>query len=80
MLGSANLVLPLSAPHARGPYELRDLILGLLVHLVVIGLPIAFSVGRYGKSRGGTGIQAPRPGYPWAAIEKSDSWNQYHRW
>lgn len=40
------VVLPLSALHARGPYELRDLILGLAVHMVVIGLPIAYSVHR----------------------------------
>lgn len=40
-------VLPLSALHARGPYELHDEILGLLVHMVTIGLPIAFSVRRY---------------------------------
>jgi hypothetical protein len=38
------VVLPLSALHVRGPYELRDLIMGLLVHMVVIGLPIAYSV------------------------------------
>ena len=38
------VVLPLSALHARGPYELNDLITGLLVHMVVVGLPIAFSV------------------------------------
>jgi hypothetical protein len=43
-------VLPLSALHARGPYELHDLILGLLVHMVVIGLPISFSVRRFAKS------------------------------
>jgi hypothetical protein len=43
------VVLPLSALHARGPYELNDLILGLLVHMVVIGLPIAFSVRRFGQ-------------------------------
>ena len=43
------IVLPLSALHARGPYELRDLIQGLLVHMVVIGLPISFSVRRFGK-------------------------------
>ena len=43
------VVLPLSALHARGPYELRDLILGLLVHMVVIGLPISFSVRRFAK-------------------------------
>ena len=40
------VVLPLSALHARGPYELHDLILGLLVHMVVVGLPISFSVQR----------------------------------
>ena len=43
------IVLPLSALHARGPYELRDLIQGLLVHMVVAGLPIAFSVKRFGQ-------------------------------
>jgi len=31
------VVLPLSALHARGPYSLQDLILGLLVHMVVSG-------------------------------------------
>lgn len=40
-------VLPLSALHSRGPYSLHDLILGLLVHMVVIGLPISFSVRRF---------------------------------
>ncbi len=44
------VVLPLSALHARGPYELHDLILGLVVHMVVIGLPIAYSVRRFGRS------------------------------
>lgn len=43
------VVLPLSALHAKGPYELHDLILGLLVHMVVIGLPISFSVWRFAK-------------------------------
>jgi Na+/alanine symporter len=38
------IVLPLSALHARGPYELHDLIQGLIVHMVVVGLPISFSV------------------------------------
>jgi len=38
------VVLPLSALHAAGPYKLYDLILGLVVHMVVVGLPIAFSV------------------------------------
>ena len=43
------VVLPLSAVHARGPYELHDVIQGLLVHMVVVGLPISFSVRRFAK-------------------------------
>lgn len=43
------VVLPLSALHARGPYELHDVLLGLLVHMVVVGLPISFSVRWFGK-------------------------------
>jgi Na+/alanine symporter len=43
------VVLPLSALHARGPYELHDLILGLLVHMVVVGLPISYSVRRFAR-------------------------------
>jgi hypothetical protein len=43
------IVLPLSALHASGPYELHDLLLGLGVHMVTVGLPIAFSVNRYGR-------------------------------
>jgi len=43
------IVLPLSALHARGPYELHDLIQGLLVHMVVAGLPISYSIRRFAK-------------------------------
>ena len=43
------VVLPLSALHARGPYQLHDLILGQLVHMVTVGLPISFSVRRFAK-------------------------------
>lgn len=43
------VVLPLSALHTKGPYELHDLIQGLLVHMVVVGLPIAFSVRRFAR-------------------------------
>jgi hypothetical protein len=43
------VVLPLSALHAKGPFTLHDLILGLLVHMVVVGLPISYSVHRFGK-------------------------------
>jgi hypothetical protein len=43
------VVLPLSALHSRGPFKLHDLILGLAVHMVVVGLPISFSVRRFAK-------------------------------
>jgi hypothetical protein len=43
------VVLPLSALHDRGPYKLHDVLLGLGVHMVVVGLPIAFSVRRFAK-------------------------------
>jgi len=43
------IVLPLSALHAKGPYELHDLILGLAVHMVVVGLPIAYSIRRFAR-------------------------------
>jgi hypothetical protein len=37
------IVLPLSALHATGPYPYHDLVLGLVVHMIVVGLPIALS-------------------------------------
>jgi hypothetical protein len=43
------VVLPLSALHARGPYRLHDLLLGLGVHMVVVGLPISYCVRRFGE-------------------------------
>lgn len=43
------VVVPLSALHARGPYTLKELILGLVVHAVMIGVPISFSVRRFAK-------------------------------
>ena len=43
------IVLPLSALHAKGPYKLHDLILGLFVHMVLVGLPISFSVRQFAK-------------------------------
>ncbi len=43
------VVLPLSALHARGPYELHDLMQGLLVHMVVVGLPVSYSVRRFAR-------------------------------
>jgi len=52
------IVLPLSALHARGPYALHDVLLGLAVHMVVIGLPVAYSVRRFAK--GPASLQAGR--------------------
>lgn len=46
------VVLPLSALHAKGPYTLHELQLGLVVHMIVIGLPISFAVRRFGRSAG----------------------------
>jgi Na+/alanine symporter len=43
------VVLPLSALHAMGPYTYRDLVLGYLVHMVIVGLPISFSVQRFAR-------------------------------
>ena len=43
------VVLPLSALQARGPYKLNDLVLGLVVHMIVVGLPISYSVRRWGR-------------------------------
>jgi len=43
------VVLPLSALHSHGPYKLADLVLGLLVHMVVVGLPISYSTRRWAK-------------------------------
>ena len=43
------VVLPLSALHSHGPYKLNDLVLGLAVHMVLVGLPISYSVRRWGR-------------------------------
>lgn len=43
------VVLPLSALHAAGPYKLHDLLLGLIIHSVVIGLPISSSIRRFAR-------------------------------
>ena len=43
------IVLPLSALHATGHYDLQSVLLGLGVHMVVVGLPIAYSVRRFAR-------------------------------
>ncbi|RSL15754.1 hypothetical protein EDE15_1256 [Edaphobacter aggregans] len=42
------IVLPLSAfPFPVGPFKVSTLIQGLLVHMILIGLPISFSLRRF---------------------------------
>lgn len=41
------IVVPLSALHARGPFSFSALWTGLLVHMFLIGVPIAFLVRRF---------------------------------
>jgi hypothetical protein len=43
------VVLPLCALHSHGPYQLAGLIQGLLVHMILIGLPISFSVRHFSR-------------------------------
>jgi hypothetical protein len=43
------MVLPLCALHSSGPYELKELIQGLVVHMLLIGLPISYSAWRFSK-------------------------------
>jgi len=43
------IVVPLSALHGRGPFQLAGLIQGLLVHMFLIGLPISLSVRHFSK-------------------------------
>jgi hypothetical protein len=43
------VVLPLCALHSSGPYELKELIQGLVVHMLLIGLPISYSARRFSK-------------------------------
>jgi hypothetical protein len=38
------IVLPLCGLHAVGPYQLRGLIQGIAIHMLIIGLPISISL------------------------------------
>ncbi len=58
------VVLPLSALHASGPFQLRSVIQGLLVHMIVVGLPISYSVRRFANpspAHPPTGHKSPAP-------------------
>jgi hypothetical protein len=41
------VVLPLSAYHYTGPYTYSTLVQGLVVHMVLVGLPISYSLRRF---------------------------------
>jgi hypothetical protein len=43
------IVLPLSALHSRGPFSLSSIWSGFGVHMVIVGLPIAGCVRRFGR-------------------------------
>ena len=45
------IVLPLCAYHYMGPYQYRGLVQGILVHMLIIGLPISLSLNRLGGGR-----------------------------
>jgi hypothetical protein len=43
------IIVPLSALHGGGPFQLAGLIQGLLIHMFFIGLPISISVRQFSK-------------------------------
>jgi hypothetical protein len=43
------IVLPLSALHQYDPITIRGMRLGLLIHMVVFGLPVAYGISRFAK-------------------------------
>ena len=43
------VVLPLCAFHFMGPYQYRGMLQGLIVHMLIIGLPISFSLHKLAK-------------------------------
>ena len=43
------IVLPLSALHQTDPVAIHDLIQGLVVHMVVFGLPVSYGVRHFAK-------------------------------
>ena len=40
------VVLPLCAYHYMGPYQYKGMVQGILIHMIIIGLPIAFCLRR----------------------------------
>jgi hypothetical protein len=48
------VVLPVSAYHYTGPYQYSALVQGLLVHMLIVGLPISYSLHRFSVAGGST--------------------------
>jgi hypothetical protein len=43
------IVLPLSALHQTDPITIRGMLVGLLIHMVVFGLPVAYGIRRFAR-------------------------------
>jgi hypothetical protein len=43
------IVLPLSALHQYDPITIRGMRYGLLIHMIVFGLPVAYGISRFAK-------------------------------
>jgi hypothetical protein len=43
------VVMPLCAFHYKGPYTLSGLLQGIIVHMVLVGLPIGWGLHRWGE-------------------------------
>jgi len=43
------IVLPLSALHLTGPYQLGGLLQGIIGHMIIVGLPISFSLHKFSR-------------------------------
>ncbi len=43
------VVMPLCAFHYKGPYSLQTLLQGIIVHMLLIGLPIGYSLRRWSE-------------------------------
>jgi hypothetical protein len=41
------VVLPLCAYHYTGPYQYRNMLQGILIHMTIIGLPISLSLRKF---------------------------------
>ncbi len=44
------VVLPLSAFQRKNPFELQPIIIGLVIHILFVGLPIALVISHYSKN------------------------------